>query len=178
MNRAIFLDRDGTLITDEGYLNDWRKVKFYRSAISALKIFQRRGFRLIIVTNQSGVARGLVKKKQLFLIHQYIRRFLRKKGIKISAIYFCPHLPDEKCLCRKPNRFLYEKARKRFQLDFRQSYVIGDKVSDIQAGKNIGAKTILVLTGLGRREKKILKKENVRPDFIAANLLSAVKYIR
>ena len=177
MNKAIFLDRDGTLIYDWGYLRDWRKIKFYRSVIPALKILEQSGFRLIIITNQSGLARGLLTVNQLHQIHRRLIQLLRNKGVKISAIYYCPHHPEENCRCRKPKTLLYQKARRRFQLDFSRSYVIGDKVSDIQAGKNIGAKTGLVLTGQGRKERKILLAQGIKPDLVAGNLLSVAKWI-
>ena len=174
LNKAIFLDRDGTLIYEKHYLNDPEKIKLFAGVVPALKTLQRQGWKLIIGTNQAGIARGYVTIKSLHAIHDKLLKIFERGGVKIDAIYFCPHHPNLCCNCRKPQSGMIRQAQKKFNLNLRECFVIGDNASDILWGKNVGAKTALVLTGYGKRTKK---ESKVKPDIIARSLPFAVKKI-
>jgi len=171
-NVAVFLDRDGTLIEDKGYISSPEQVEFIPKSIDALKLLKSCGFKLIVITNQSGIARKYLNIKQLKAIHERINSILALNKIKLDAIYFCPHHPDEKCLCRKPNIKLALKAAKRFNLDLKKCFSVGDKITDVIFGKKFGGKGILVLTGFGKKEKLIQ-----RPNYIAKDFYSAAEWI-
>jgi histidinol-phosphate phosphatase family protein len=173
MKPAIFLDRDGTITEDRGYIKDPKNLVLINNAAKALKLLKAAGFWLIIVSNQSGVGRGYLTLSTLEKIHKKLREMLSRKGADIDGVYFCPHLPDNDCRCRKPGTGMAEKAMRDFDIDIKKSWVIGDKGSDIEFGKRLGAKTILVLTGYGMKEK-----ETVAPDFIVDNILDAAVLIK
>jgi D-glycero-D-manno-heptose 1,7-bisphosphate phosphatase len=183
--RAVFLDRDGTIVNELEFIRYPRQVKILPGVISALKQLQQAGFKLIVVTNQSCIARGWVTLKELKAIHSHIEKLLQKHGILLDKIYYCPHHRDGvlkrysfECGCRKPATGLFKQAAKKFKIRLSQSFMIGDTRRDIEAGHRIKAKSILVLTGQGKKtlkDKRVDKK--VQPDFIARNLLSAVPFI-
>ncbi|MCX7697907.1 MAG: HAD family hydrolase [Candidatus Goldbacteria bacterium] len=183
-NRAAFLDRDGVLIREVGYLQDLKRVNFYCGNIEALKLLKQKKFKLIVVSNQSGVARGYFTEDFVRKTHRLIQKKLKKYKIKIDAFYYCPHhIRDVKikkyfrnCFCRKPKPGMVLKAKKRFNIDLKNSFMIGDKLTDIKLGKNTGMKTFLLLTGYGREQKKMIDKDT-KPDYICKNLLSAAKII-
>lgn len=164
--KAIFLDRDGTIIKNVPYLNDPEKIEFLPYVIEGLKILISNGFNLFIVTNQSGVSRGLIKLKELKEIHKRIKNILKKEGIKIKDIVYCPHLPEDNCNCRKPKTGLIEILLKKYKIDLKKSYLIGDKDEDILLAKNIRVKSV-----------SVSDKVNVKPDFIAKNFKEAVLWI-
>ena len=152
-NKAIFLDRDGTIIEEKEYLSDPDKVILVLNTIPALQLLQEMGFKLIVTTNQSGVARKIFNKDKLYEIHNKLKSLLTLNGIYLDAIYYCPHHPEQNCKCRKPKAGMAFGAKRRFNIDLRSSFSIGDKLSDVQFGKNFGGKGILVLTGYGKKEK-------------------------
>lgn len=170
--RAVFLDRDGTIIEDRGYISKPDEVEFYPGAIGALKLLKSHGFELVIITNQSGIARRYLTHEALNKIHDKILGTLKLNNISIAAVYFCPHHPDEKCSCRKPNIGMVTSAEKRLNLDLSKSFVVGDKITDTVLAKRFGGKGVLVLTGFGAKEKR-----EPRPDFVAKDLVSAVGWI-
>ena len=136
-NKAFFLDRDGVLIDDVGYLNDIKKIKFLKHTYKALGLLTRKNFKLIIITNQSVVGRGFITENYLKKIHNNIKKRLKEKKIKISGIYYCPHHPKygigkykTNCKCRKPNNQLIKKAVAEHKIDKKKSFFIGDKLSD------------------------------------------------
>jgi len=176
-NKAIFLDRDGTLIKEKNFLANIKDIEIFKSAFSALKKLQQEGFLLFIVSNQSGIGRGYFTQEKVAEIHNALKNIFAKKNIFFTDIFFCPHKPEDKCSCRKPAIKLFLQAQKKYKINFKNSYIIGDKVSDVQAGKNIKAKTILVLTGYGKRTYLELKAKKCSVDFVAKNLLSAVNWI-
>jgi D-glycero-D-manno-heptose 1,7-bisphosphate phosphatase len=180
-NHAVFLDRDGTLNEDPGYISDPEKVVLFPETGSALAILKKYGFLLIVISNQSGIARGMMTSEDVDSVNQKINSLLSKHKVKIDAFYYCPAHPDysseEECECRKPSTKLVLEAAKEFNVDVEKSYFIGDSVSDIQCGKNAGVKTILVRTGKGEESFSILQKENNFPTFVANNLLSACTFI-
>ncbi|MFH0971167.1 MAG: HAD family hydrolase [Candidatus Micrarchaeota archaeon] len=176
MSKAVFLDRDGTINEEVEYLNDHNKFRFMPGSIKALEMLQKNGYRIILVTNQSGIAKGKISKEQLKKIHDEMKSHLSiVNGIPISdeEIYHCPHNASDKCDCRKPNVKNFKEAEKKYKIDPSKSYVIGDKTSDIEAGRRGGYKTILVQTGYAGKDGKY----EVKPDFVAKDLLHAAKII-
>lgn len=175
MAKAVFIDRDGTINKEVEYLNDPSRLSFIGGALEALLLLQEHGFKIILVTNQAGIAKGKITFEQLESIHGKMLAEMRAAGIGITEkeVYFCPHREEEKCECRKPNVKNFKHAEKRFGLEPEKCYVIGDKTSDIEAGRRGGYKTILVKTGYGGRDRKY----PVRPGHVAENLLEAAKII-
>ena len=174
-NEAIFLDRDGTINKEYPYISSVDQIKIPRPSIKGLSLLKSLGFKLFIVTNQSGVARGYFTLEKLHEIHEHLQKTLTQKGISLDEILFCPHHPDEKCTCRKPNGALIEKVQEKYQLNIRRSYMIGDNTCDVELGQKMGLKTILVLTGLGKKTIKVLQQE---PDYVATHLFDAAQWIK
>lgn len=184
--RAVFLDRDGTINEEVGYVNHLSRFKLIPSVISGLKIINNLGLLSIVITNQGGIARGFFDEKFLKKLHTKMLRLLKKSGVKIDAIYYCPHNPHGsvkryaiKCKCRKPATGLVENAVNDFNISLKNSYYIGDQKRDIEFGKRLGLKTILVKTGYGRGELYFKKFNNrLKPDYIAEDLLDAARWIQ
>lgn len=180
MNQAVFLDRDGTLSYDTHYLAAPDRLKLYKSTIPALSLLQSHTFKIIVVTNQSGIARGIFSESTLHSIHQRLTQLLKKNQVRLDDIYFCPHHPDQHCDCRKPKAALFYQAVREHQLNLSASFMIGDSVCDIEAGLTIGCQTILVLTGRGRQTLQIIRRKKALsrlPHFIAPHLLAAAQWI-
>ena len=163
MNKAIFIDRDGTLIQEVGYLKMLEDLRFTFRATEALRIFKELGYLSIIVTNQSAIARGILSPKQLKKIHQRMTVLALEEGAVIDDVVFCPHFPDGRvppynveCECRKPKPGMIWSAREKHHLDLSQSFVIGDKRSDIEMAHNAGVPAVLVLTGYGADTRSTL----------------------
>ena len=173
--RFVLLDRDGTIIAERDYLFDPNEVELIPGAAEALKELQEMGLGLVVVTNQSAIARGFFGKAQLDLIHQRLSVLLGAYGVHLDGIYVCPHVPEDNCSCRKPKPGLVEQAMKDFNFDPKLCFVVGDKACDIELGQRIGAKTLLVSTGYGAQ---VASEGSVAPDFVAEDLLEAVKAIR
>ncbi|MCH7722464.1 MAG: HAD family hydrolase [Bacteroidetes bacterium] len=181
-NRAIFLDRDGTLNEDPGYLGDPDKVKLFPDVGKSLyRLKSEFDFFLIVISNQSGIARGLITKEQVDLVNKQINSLLMNDSVSIDAFYYCPYHPDinppEKLNCRKPSTSMVLNAVNNYQIVLSESYFIGDSVVDVECGFNAGVKTILVLTGNGRESLSILKKENNIPSFVANTFSNACNFI-
>ena len=174
MDKAIFLDRDGTVVEDPGYVHKVKDFKLIDGAIDALKLLKN-DFRFFIITNQSGIGRGFFTLGDFEKFNNHLISTLKKNNIKIEKTYVCPHHPDEKCDCRKPNIKFIKEAEKEFNIDLKNSWVIGDLPCDIEMGKNTGCRTIYVLTGHGEKHKKDLN--NIKPDFVAENIYEAAKII-
>lgn len=184
MTKAVFLDRDGTLNYEiKGDLTRPAQLRLYKNVPEALKLLRQAGYKLIVVTNQSLIARGLIPESGLGLIHQRLKGLLDKKGVRLDRIYYCPHHPTrgtvkrftKVCDCRKPEPGMLKQAIRDFRVDPKQSFFIGDTVRDMGAARKMGIKFILLLTGYGRATlKEIAKKE---PAFISGNLLKACKFI-
>jgi histidinol-phosphate phosphatase family protein len=168
---AVFLDRDGTLIEEVNFLHRVEELQFFDFTDEAVRLLKDNNFLVIVVTNQSGIGRNIYEEAAMHAIHEKIQADLSSN---LDAFYFCPHLPEEGCACRKPGVGMIEKALEEFNVDREESWMIGDKAIDIQAGKNAGIKTALVLTGYGEKEIEKLKEA---PDLIAENLLDAVQEI-
>jgi D-glycero-D-manno-heptose 1,7-bisphosphate phosphatase len=182
---AVFLDRDGTITEEMGYINHLDRVQLYPWAAEAIRKLNRAERPVIVVTNQSGVARGVFTEDLLHQVHRKIGFELAAQKAKVDAIYYCPHHPSGplqayrvKCQCRKPATGMVLEAARRFQIDLASSFVVGDSYRDMQLGFNAGARTILVMTGYGRGEYEHHRSRWDRlPDRIAENLLEAVKII-
>ncbi len=173
MNRTIFLDRDGTLNVDYGYAHKIEDFKLYDGVIEALNSLKDQ-FKFIIITNQSGIGRGYYKEEDFQKFNSHLTEELNKNNIKIEKTYHCPHIPEDNCNCRKPNITFIEQAKKEFDIDLKNSFVIGDHPCDVNLGKNAGCKTIYLLTGHGKNHKENLTR---KPDLIANNLLEAAQWI-
>ncbi|MCK4946782.1 MAG: D-glycero-beta-D-manno-heptose 1,7-bisphosphate 7-phosphatase [Candidatus Aureabacteria bacterium] len=173
--KAVFFDRDGTLNPDPGYINEPNKFEFYKGAKEALKNIYDIGYKIFVITNQSGVGRGLVKEDVLEEIHQKLVRELEAEGVEVAGVYYCPHHPGEKCNCRKPSPEMVRIAVREHGIDVARSFFIGDKRSDIETGKRAGCKTILVKTG---EEGDNSKVEDCYPDYVISNIEEAVEILR
>lgn len=164
---AVFLDRDGTLVEEVNYLSRVEEVCLFRSTAEAVRLLKDNGFLLVVVTNQSGIGRGIYDETAMASVHDEIQRQL---GGAIDAFYFCPHLPSDGCSCRKPNRGMIDAACADRPIDLERSWIIGDKDIDVLAGKTAGLSTILVLTGYGASHQASLQDP---PDHIVADILEA-----
>jgi D,D-heptose 1,7-bisphosphate phosphatase len=181
---AFFLDRDGVINKEIGHVSREEDLKIYSFSAKAIKKINSSDYLTIIITNQPVIAKGFATENELNEIHKKLETELGVRGAKLDAIYYCPHHPKKgfkgeipelkiKCDCRKPAIGLFIKAEKEFNIDLKNSYVIGDKTVDILAGKKAGCKTILVKTGYGGSDNKF----KVRPDFLANNLFEAIKLV-
>ncbi len=170
---AVFLDRDGTISEEVEYLHEPEKFKFLPNAARGIKKMQDMGYKIVIVTNQGGIGLGYFSKEDFYRVNRKMLKGFSSADVTISKIYFCPHSKSEGCNCRKPNIALINRACSDLNLDVSRSFMIGDKTSDIEAGKRAGCKTILVRTGFGGRDEEF----DVEPDYIADNLLDAADYI-
>jgi len=175
---TVFLDRDGTLNYDPGYLKVAAELKLLAGVGPALARLKGAGARLVVVTNQSGVGRGIVTLKDLEAIHARLQGLLEQEDAALDAIYFCPHHPDAGCRCRKPNVGMVERAVSELQLDLRRSYLIGDHARDIQLAHRVGAKAVLITTALvDAQALDMLKTEQAMPDAVAKSMAEAVDWI-
>jgi D-glycero-D-manno-heptose 1,7-bisphosphate phosphatase len=144
MRPAVFLDRDGTIIEDEGYLADASRVRLLPGALDALRAFRERGLALVVVSNQSGIPRGLITPAQHAEVDARVKAVLADAGVPLDAAYYCPHLPDAGCACRKPLPGMLEQAAREHGLDLARSLMVGDKMSDVAAGRAAGCVTALL----------------------------------
>ncbi len=172
--RYVLLDRDGTIIAEKNYLSDPDGIEILPGVLDGLKNLQKLGLGLLIITNQSGIGRKYFNLATLEKIHQKLIDLLLKDGVILDDIYFCPHTPEDNCLCRKPKIELVRKAITKHNFDPKLCFVVGDNKADIELGKNIGATTILVRTGYG---EKIAQDESIKPNFVVRDLLAAADVI-
>lgn len=182
MNKAVFFDRDGTLNLDPGYLGDPNKVSLYDNVPQVLyKLKFELNFKLIVISNQSGVARGLIKESDVIAVNNKINEILKNDGVSIDAFYYCPYHPEfsppKLCSCRKPSPEMVLRAAKEYNIDLKGSFFVGDKASDIVCGNNAGTKTVLVDYNSDNFEIKTLKKVGISPNFVAGNFLDIDTYI-
>ncbi len=175
---TIFLDRDGTLNPDPGYIRSPDQFELFPGVAEALARLKQAGARLIVVTNQSGIARGLLSVHDLDAVHLKLKTLLDAAGASLDAIYVCPHHPDDRCLCRKPNRGMIDQALRERQIDLSRSYLIGDHMRDMELAKRAGIRSILVTTGtVLPQQAEELKKSGLSPDWIAASLAEVVEWV-
>ncbi len=173
-HRAVFLDRDGVVMHDANYVGDVERVIVVPAALRSLKRLLDAGYRLFVVTNQSGVGRGYFTREAVEKIHAYLDAEFAKVGVHFDRYYVCPHHPEDNCDCRKPKPKFLREAAAEYGLDLARSFMVGDRSTDIQCGQNAGTRTILVLTGVG---SETLAKGEVQPDHVAADIGHAVDWI-
>lgn len=154
---AVFLDRDGTLIDERGYLSDPNRIHFYLPVFAALRRLQKAGFKLVILTNQSGVGRGYFSLRQLGKINARFKSLLMKKGVRLDGIYFCPHHPEAGCKCRKPQPLMGIRAARDLSIDLKRSFMVGDQLGDMKLAAQLKVPAVLVLTGHGRSARSDAK---------------------
>jgi len=184
-NKAVFLDRDGTINEEMGYVNHIERFHLLPRVGQAIRLLNQHEWKVVVITNQSGVARGYFHESLVHQVHQKMQDLLKGDGAYLDGIYYCPHHPDvgippyrQKCRCRKPATGLIDDAVKELDLDCSQSYVIGDRGLDIEFARQVGSKAILVLTGYGKGEWEYFRDHwKVKPDYVAKDLLEAVQWI-
>ena len=187
MERVIFLDRDGALNEEVHYLHKKEDLRLIEGAADALCRFRKSGYRLVVVTNQAGVARGYYQEEDVKLLHEYMNEILRPLGAEIDCFFYCPHHPEhgigaykKNCSCRKPDIGMFEQAEQYFQVDKAHSWMIGDKLIDVEAGKRFGVRTVLVGTGYGAKVHQELTGQERRKlpyDVYAKTLADAASAI-
>lgn len=179
LDNVIFLDRDGVVNRDSpDYIKSWDEFEFLPGSLEALRLLTQSGYHLILITNQSVINRGMVPQRVLDHTHSRLQEAVAEAGGRIQDIFFCPHRPDENCDCRKPKPGMILQAQKRYGIDLAASVMIGDNAKDVLCGRNAGCgATILVHTGNTPAVEKKLTACNIRPDAIAADLLTAARII-
>jgi D-glycero-D-manno-heptose 1,7-bisphosphate phosphatase len=182
LSKAVFLDRDGTLNFDPGYLGNPQDLELFSdtgNVLAALK--NEHQFKLVVISNQAGIARRIITEEQVISVNNELNNKLSEFNVQIDAFYYCPFHPDfnseEDCICRKPSPKMILDAAKDLKIDLEKSYFIGDSVSDVLAGLSAKLKTILVKTGNGTESISILQNGNNFPSFVAENLTEAYKFI-
>jgi D-glycero-D-manno-heptose 1,7-bisphosphate phosphatase len=180
---AVFLDRDGTLIEEVGYLRFVRDVALFPWTIDAVRVLNQAGLPVVVITNQSGVARGFITEAVIDDVHRHISSLLDAGGARIDAYYYCPHHPDgtvaiytKRCDCRKPGRALIDRAAAELGLDPARSFVVGDKWLDVDMARAVGGRGILVRTGYGATEE-LQPPPGLSADAVVDNLVEAVGWI-
>lgn len=175
--QAIFLDRDGVINRDRGsdYVVHWDTFRFIPGSLKALKLLKERGYKVVVVSNQAGVAKGAYSLRELSGLTRRMKEKVKAAGGRLDAVYYCTHQKEDRCACRKPKTALFRRARLRFGISLKETCVVGDSIRDIIAGKRLHCRTILVLSG---REKLSRKREwEVQPDVVKKNLLKAVEWM-
>ncbi|MEK7871442.1 MAG: D-glycero-beta-D-manno-heptose 1,7-bisphosphate 7-phosphatase [Nitrospirota bacterium] len=175
---AVFIDRDGTINKESGYIDRPDMIELIPGSAEAIKIINKMGLNAVVVTNQSGIGRSYFKEESLREVHRRLKEILVEEGAYIDAIYYCPHHPDEGCECRKPMPGLLKLAAAELDIDLCSSYVIGDKISDLILAQNVGAKGILVRTGYGSETIDAVRDQEGLPGLVKEDLLSAVRWIK
>ncbi len=176
--RCVFLDRDGTICEEMGYLNHVSRFQMFPYAAAAVGRLNRAGLPVIVVTNQSGVGRGIFPESLVHEIHEKMNAELSAQGARVDGIYFCPHKNEEACGCRKPRPGLLERAAEEHGLELTGSYVVGDRYVDVEMADGVAGRGILVLTGYGRGEYELHRAKWPRqPHGVAENLSVAVDMI-
>ena len=180
---AVFLDRDGTMIREVDYLRSVEQLRLLPGVAGAIRRLNEAGFAVVVTTNQSGVARGLLTEGGLDRIHEQLRQRLARRGAHLDGLYYCPHHPKAKvaryrrsCGCRKPSPEMLQRAAAELDLDMKQSFAVGDSARDVEAGRRAGCRTVLVRTGYGKKTEANLGEAD-RPDHIADDLASAVEWV-
>jgi len=168
---AAFIDRDGTLIEEVNFLSKVEDLSVFPYTPEALSLLKAHGFLIVVVTNQSGIGRSIYSEADMHAVHDAIQK--RLDGM-IDAFYFCPHLPDAGCKCRKPGLGMLQNAGQEFSIDMAQSWMIGDKRIDVETGMNAGIRSAMVLTGYGEVQQDELER---KPEVVAENILEAVNQI-
>jgi D-glycero-D-manno-heptose 1,7-bisphosphate phosphatase len=166
---AVFVDRDGTLLEEVGYLDRLERLALFPYSVDAVRLLNRAGFRVVVITNQAGVARGFFGEGFVKEAHEFLDRTFRAGQARIDGFYYCPHLPEasveayrRQCDCRKPRPGMIRDAERDLDLDIPGSYVVGDRWLDVELGLAVGARTVLVRTGYGRTEGRVRRRGSGR----------------
>jgi len=183
--RAVFIDRDGTISEEVGYVNHVSRYRVFPFAAAAVRALNEAGWLAVLVTNQAGVARGYFEEEMIGRVHGVLAEELEKGGARLDAVYYCPHHPSVgeppyrlDCDCRKPRPGLIKRAAEELGIDLTRSWMVGDRYSDTELARNAGTRAAFVLTGYGRGEHEHQSQAwKHRPDLVAENLLEAVKEI-
>jgi len=183
--RAVFIDRDGTISEEVGYINHASRFRLFPYAASAIKHLNENGWLAIVITNQAGVARGYFSEDTIQTVHAAMTKELESSGARLDAIYYCAHHPSVgeppyrlDCDCRKPKPGLISRAAKDFDIDLEESWMVGDRYSDVELARNAGVKSMFVMSGYGRGEWEHQSASwNEQPDLVAEDLLEAVESI-
>lgn len=183
--RAVFIDRDGTLSDEVGYINHPSRFRLLPYAADAIKHLNENGWLAIVTTNQAGVARGYFSEDMIATVHEAMTKDLERDGARLDAIYYCAHHPSVgeppyrfDCDCRKPKPGLISRAARDFEIDLNGSWMVGDRYSDVELARNAGVKSAFVLSGYGRGEWEHQRATwTQQPDLVAENLLEAVRLI-
>jgi len=176
--KAIFLDRDGVINRDPGfgdYIKSWEEFQFLPGSIEAIKKLTENGYEIFVISNQAGVSKGLYSQEALDEITRNMLKAIESSGGRIHSVTYCIHLPEQGCSCRKPKTGMIESAVKGFDIDFKETYFIGDSRLDVGVGRNVGCKTILLLTGKENPDR--IKDWPFKPDFIKKDLKKAVEWV-
>ena len=185
LRRAVFFDRDGTLNEEVGYLDDLRRFRVYPFAGRAVRQINEAGLLAVVLTNQSGVGRGVFPEELVGSVHERLRSEMQDAGAQLDAIYYCPHHPAAEvaeyrveCTCRKPATGMMEQAARQFGICLGESFVIGDRYIDIEMAQRAGASSVLVRTGFGQGEWEMFRSNGTaQPDHVAENVYEAVQWI-
>lgn len=189
MERVIFLDRDGTLNEEVNYLHRKEDLKILDGVPEAIRLLRSHGYRIVVVTNQAGVARGYYREEDVDSLHAYMNEILEKQGAAVDYFFYCPHHPEygigkykTVCRCRKPGTGMFEMAERYYEVDKAHSWMIGDKLIDVQAGRNYGVSAVLVGTGYGADERRKQSEQaggtgELPYDFYAETLMDAARAI-
>ena len=185
MNKAVFLDRDGTVNEEVGYLRDINNLVLIPGVAGAIRRLNDAGFKIVLVTNQSGVARGYFPEALVHEAHTRLDEMLKQEGARIDAVYYCPHHPTAgnspytvDCDCRKPRTGLLDRAARDLAIDISRSYMVGDKWSDVELGQRAGAVSVLVQSGFRHDDPGNKRPAHVKdPDFVAGTLSDAADWI-
>jgi len=175
---AVFLDRDGTIAEEVGYLNHLSRFRMFPFAAQAIRLLNLAKLPVIVITNQSGIARGYFPESLVHMVHELMTEQLAAAGARPDAVYYCPHKSDDACDCRKPKPGMLERAAREHGLDLRRSFVVGDRYGDVELAHCVGARAVLVRTGYGEGEVQWHSaKWPSPPDFIADDLVEAANWI-
>jgi len=178
MTAAVFLDRDGVINENrDDYVKSWEEIRFLPGVFKALARLSLTTFRIVLVSNQSPIGRGILTEEQVEAINGRLVAEIEAHGGRVDGVYYCPHHPDDQCECRKPQPGLLLQAARELDLDLTQSYLIGDAVSDVEAALAAGCSPILVLTGRGQQQRTLLRRQGVEHVPLAPDLSAAVHLI-
>ncbi|NLT50327.1 MAG: HAD family hydrolase [Ignavibacteria bacterium] len=181
LNKAVFLDRDGTINYDPGYLGNPDEVKLYDGVSAGIYKLKQNGFLIIVISNQSGISRGIITREQVESVNGRINQLLKKSNTEIDEFFYCPYHPyyddADKCQCRKPSPEMVFNAAKKYNINLSESFFVGDRETDIDCGKNAGLKTILIKNTLTQNQIISLQKAGKTPNFVAADFNEVCEFI-
>ena len=177
MRQAVFLDRDGTINEEVGYLDDPDRLQLIPGVAEAIRLLNEAGILTVVISNQAGIGRGYFSATTVEAIHERLAEQLAWRDARFDAVYYCPHHPCDGCDCRKPKTGMLVRAAREHGIDLRRAFVVGDKVSDLEAGRRVGCRTVLVLTGYGEQVRQTSNNPNLQPNCVSMNLWEAVTWI-